>query len=108
VNEVNEVSNEVSNEGVNEVSNEVNRTVLVIASSSHVWVGKTYKEEGAWLILTNARCVRTWGTTSGLHELVGGPTRKTVLDDMAPILMVAMTAVIAIVPCQDAPWEAHL
>jgi len=86
----------------------IERTVLVIADRGHVWVAKSYREEGHWLFLMNARCVRTWGTSKGLNELVNGPTTNTVLDDPAPVLMLNMPAVIAIIPCQDAPWDEYL
>lgn len=84
------------------------RTVIVVADRGHVWVAKAFFMEGPWLHLLSARCVRVWGTQNGLAELTNGPLSATVLDNMMPTLVVADRAVIAVMPCNDAPWAKYL
>jgi len=82
-------------------------TIIVVADRGHVWVCKSATETPNWLHLANARIIRQWGTTNGLNSLVSGPTENTVLDDTAPIVSVAMRAVIAVIPCTGG-WDKHL
>ena len=35
--------------------------------------------------MQNAHCIRVWGTSRGLGELVNGPTEKTILDPMGTL-----------------------
>ena len=52
---------------------------IVILQRGWVYVGR-FSRNGNDCQLTNASCIRTWGTTKGLQELVNGVTSKTVLD----------------------------
>lgn len=52
---------------------------ILIVPGSWNFVGY-YRVEGEHVVLYNAHCVRDWGTTKGLGELTGGPTKQTVLD----------------------------
>ena len=53
---------------------------IVVATAGWVFIGDV-DEVGTTLCLTNASCIRTWGTTAGLGEIaLKGPTLKTVLD----------------------------
>ena len=76
---------------------------IVIADRGHVWVGDV--ETGPeWCVIRRAKTVRQWGTTRGLGEIAqGGPTSKTVLDDVREVRL-AMRALIAVVPCEAAKW----
>jgi hypothetical protein len=54
---------------------------ILILQRGWVFVGK-YKKVGTEVTLSDARCVRKWGTTRGLGEIaLGGPTTNTILDD---------------------------
>ena len=81
-------------------------TCLVVADRGHVWVCESMTETPNWLHLNKARIVRRWGTEKGLNSLVSGPTRDTVLDAPAPVVSVAMRAVIAVIPCTGG-WSKH-
>ena len=59
---------------------------IVIGQRGWVWVGH-YEENGDEVTLTNAQCIRRWGTTKGLGELVDGPTKDTVLDPVGTLRM---------------------
>jgi len=72
-------------------------TQIVIADRGFVYVGKV-TVEGDFATITNARCIRKWGTSKGLGELVGGPTKDTVLDEAGEVL-VPMKAVIHFIKC---------
>lgn len=83
---------------------------LIVADRGHVWVAQSAEsdENNHWLHLHNARIVRDWGTSKGLNQLIDGPLAETVLDQTAPIVSVAMRAVIAVIPCRAEPWKKHL
>lgn len=52
---------------------------IVVLQRGWVYVGR-FSRTGNDCKLTNASCIRVWGTTKGLGELVNGPTSSTVLD----------------------------
>ena len=52
---------------------------IVVLQRGWVYIGR-FTKDGNHCKLTNASCIRTWGTTRGLQELVNGATSKTVLD----------------------------
>jgi hypothetical protein len=82
---------------------------IIVATNSHVWIAKTVEFIGtAFVRGTHVRTIREWGSTSGINQLVDGPTPNTILDSPAPILDVASIAVIAIIPVRTAGWEKHL
>ena len=50
--------------------------------------------------LTDASCVRVWGTTAGLGELaLRGPTPNTKLDPCGTLVLQNPASVIAVIPC---------
>lgn len=72
---------------------------IVVLDRGWVLVGKT-EEAGDKLVISDARCIRYWGTTSGLGQLAkSGPTEKTKLDPMGRVIA-PMRAVIAIIACK--------
>ena len=74
---------------------------IVIADRGWVWVGKS-RFEGENLVIEDARCIRFWGTTSGLGQLAEyGPTPKTKLDQVGRII-VSRRALIARIACKTA------
>lgn len=84
-------------------------TCIVIATSGFVWIAKCAHQVGTtWLHLNDARIIRVWGTDQGLAQLVDGPRKETVLDDMAGVVSINYAAIIAVIPANDAQWETHL
>lgn len=55
-------------------------TNIVILDAGFVYVGQCVMAEG-FLLISNARCIRRWGTTKGLGELRDGPTKETQIDE---------------------------
>lgn len=67
-------------------------TQIVVLDRGFVYVGEA-AIENEFVILTNARNIRRWGTTAGLGELVNGPLKGTVVDACRDLL-IPMRAVI--------------
>ena len=83
-------------------------TCFVTATNGFVWVCKKAHQDAHFLHLTEARIVRTWGTTEGLAQLYANPLKETILDRKTPIVSVAWHAVISIMPVSSQGWEKHL
>ena len=82
-------------------------TRIVIAQRGWVFVGHT-ADEGDYLVLTNARVVRRWGTTAGLGEIAAaGPIRETRLDPAGTVRLHQL-AVVAQIDCEEEPWAQAL
>lgn len=78
---------------------------IVIAQRGWVFVGDVDRS-GDDVTISNAKCIRRWGTTRGLGELAkSGPQRQTVLDDMGTVRLHAL-AVVASLDCEDSKWVA--
>ena len=52
---------------------------IVVLQRGWVYIGR-FERVGNDCTLHNASCIRVWGTTKGLAELVNGPTNSTKLD----------------------------
>ncbi len=52
---------------------------IVVVAGGFVFVGE-YEEKEKYVHLSATSCIRRWGTTKGLGELVNGPTKETILD----------------------------
>lgn len=51
--------------------------------------------------------VRRWGTTKGLAELQGGPTRDTVLDPFCE-QSIPWRSIIKMIRCEEREWLSRL
>lgn len=80
---------------------------IVVINNGFVFVCRNYSRDGDTTTLTTARCIRTWGTTGGLGELVSGPTKDTVLDMPIPIMAVPMHQVVFTFDVGSV-WDKHL
>ena len=57
--------------------------------------------------LTNAACIRYWGTTNGIGQLaLEGPQRETKLDE-AGTVTVPRTAIIALLDAVEMKWPGR-
>lgn len=80
---------------------------IVIADRGHVWIGRVTLRDG-FATITHGAAIRIWGTTNGLGQLAKtGPTENTKLDPV-PVVIVRDDAVIAYLPCEEAPWNGKL
>ena len=79
---------------------------IIIAQRGWVFVGNVDRS-GDDVTITDAHCVRKWGTTKGLGELAAnGPQSKTVLDKMGTVRLHAL-AVVAAIDCEETKWIAR-
>jgi hypothetical protein len=80
---------------------------IVILQRGWVFVGR-YVQVGEDCALTDAKCVRRWGTTKGLGELAAnGPLPNTVLDS-SPDVRFHILTVIATIDCAEDKWARVL
>jgi hypothetical protein len=78
--------------------------VIAVLQRGWVFVGE-YSQKGSTATLSNAKCVRRWGTTKGLGELaMGGPLENTMLDDSPPVKFHVREAVMIMEANKDA-WR---
>ena len=79
---------------------------IAVIDRGFVYVGDL-THDGEWLVITNARNVRYWGTERGLGQLaLEGPTDKTRLDAVGTVRVPAR-AVISIVDTEAAKWRSQ-
>ncbi len=84
---------------VTKESTEMKLKEIVVITNGFVYMGNVTHDDGRYLRIEDAACVRAWGTTSGLGEIaLRGPTPKTVLDP-AGVVEVAFHAVIMRIKC---------
>lgn len=76
---------------------------IVIAQRGWVFVGR-WSQDGEIVTLTDAKNIRTWGTTKGLGQLAQiGPTNATVLDPAGTVRM-HILGVVATLDTQVTTW----
>lgn len=79
---------------------------IVVAQRGWVFVGDVSRT-GDDVTISDASCIRRWGTTKGLGELAAkGPTKSTVLDSMGTVRLHAL-AVVAFIDCEESAWKRN-
>jgi hypothetical protein len=76
---------------------------ILVVDNGFIFVGDCVTGQGMTM-LQHAKTLRRWGTTTGLGELVNGPTAKTVADPVGNIL-VPFPRVIFAIPVKEAAWR---
>ena len=78
---------------------------IVILERGFVYVGDV-AISGNWVLISNARNVRRWGTTQGLGELaLKGPQPETKLD-MGGTIKAPLSSVIGLLKCEVSKWTS--
>ena len=77
---------------------------IAVLDRGFVYVGNVEMKDD-FLILTNAKNIRVWGTTKGLGELVSGPTASTKLDKVGTV-RVPSRALISLIDVEQDKWNA--
>ncbi len=76
---------------------------IVILQRGRVIVGRLTLA-GDYGVLTDAQCVRRWGTTDGLGQLAAqGPQENTTLDPQ-PVTRFHVLTSVEIIACNEAAW----
>lgn len=58
---------------------------IIVADRGWVFVGACTDNADGSVTIKDAKCIRQWGTTKGLGELINGPVSKTVADDYGTV-----------------------
>jgi len=102
-----ENSNKITVNGIEYVKSQQDSPIkIVILQRGWVFVGYWHRE-GNDCKLTDASCIRKWGTTKGLGEIVSAPTENTVLDKCGVVQFDYLT-VVATLDCEVAGWQKKL
>lgn len=79
------------------------KLAIVILDRGWVFIGRLEREAGG-LTLSNAACIRRWGTLKGIGQLaLEGPQKDTVLD-AAGTVRVPDSALIAVIETSEKAW----
>ncbi len=82
------------------------KLVIAILDRGWVFIARVSESPSA-LELTNAACIRYWGTTKGIGQLaLEGPQRETKIDE-AGTVTVPRTAIIALIDAVEAKWPGR-
>lgn len=77
---------------------------IVVLDRGFVYVGRVLID-GDFIVISNAKNLRVWGTTKGLGELVNGPTSKTQLDNVGTV-RAPVRAMIHMIEVEQSKWDA--
>jgi len=77
---------------------------IVVLQRGWVYIGR-FERNGNDCKLHNASCIRTWGTTKGLPELVNGATSKTILDPCQGIVEFDWLTVVHTITVNQSSWK---
>jgi hypothetical protein len=79
---------------------------IIIAQRGWVFIGDVSRS-GDDVVITDASCIRRWGTTKGLGEIAAnGPNKSTILDPMGTVRLHQL-AVVAAIDCASEKWTAR-
>ncbi len=78
---------------------------IVVLQRGWVYIGR-FTRTGNDCQLTNAFCIRTWGTTKGLPELVNGATSSTKLDKCEGVVEFDWLTVVHTITVNASAWSA--
>jgi len=77
---------------------------IVVLQRGWIYIGR-FSRNGNDCKLNNAYCIRTWGTTKGLQELVNGATSLTKLDKCEGVVEFDWLTVIHTITVKETAWS---
>lgn len=80
---------------------------IVILQRGWVYIGR-FERSGNDCKLHNSFCIRTWGTTKGLPELVNGATSSTKLDKCEGVVEFDWLTVIHTITVNQEKWKSTI
>ena len=90
-----------------EVEGTINHGIqIVVLDKGFIYVGKV-KTDKDWCYIENASCIRYWGTTKGLGELVDGPLSGTKLDKIG-MVRANIKSLIHLIAIKESAWTTKL
>ena len=78
---------------------------IVILQRGWVYIGRFERDVNGLCKLHNSSCIRTWGTTKGLPELVNGATSSTKLDKCEGIVEFDWLTVVHTITVNQEKWK---
>jgi hypothetical protein len=75
---------------------------IAVLDRGFVYVGRV-KVDADFLVISNAKNIRIWGTSKGLGELVSGPLKDTKLDQVGTV-RAPLRAVISLIDVVESKW----
>jgi hypothetical protein len=76
---------------------------IVVLDRGYVYVGGVEIKDD-FVTITEASCIRRWGTTKGLGELVNGPTANTILEKTGTV-KAPLRALISMIDVEQEKWS---
>ena len=76
---------------------------IAVLDRGFVYIGRVEWNDDV-LTITNAKCIRRWGTTKGLGELVNGPLPETILDTVGTV-HVPERSLIHLIDVMEGAWK---
>ena len=80
---------------------------IVVLQRGWVYVGR-FEKDGQNCKLHNASCIRVWGTSKGLPELVDGITTLTKLDRCAGVVEFNELTIVFTITVNQDKWKVLL
>jgi hypothetical protein len=79
---------------------------IVVLQRGWVYVGRYSNDGQGKSKLEGASCIRRWGTSKGLGELIDGPLDSTTLDKAGIVRFDDLT-VVNTIDCNGEKWVKH-
>jgi hypothetical protein len=77
---------------------------IVVLQRGWVYIGR-FERQGNDCKLHNSYCIRSWGTTKGLQELVSGATSSTKLDKCEGLVEFDWLTVVHTITVNKESWK---
>lgn len=77
---------------------------IVVLQRGWIYIGRFSRKDNDCQLM-NAYCIRTWGTTKGLQELVNGATYSTKLDKCEGIVEFDWLTVVHTITVNEEKWK---
>lgn len=90
-------------EGSQKAPNYTGDVKIVVLQRGWVYIGR-FTRAGNDCRLNNAYCIRVWGTTKGLAELINGATSSTKLDKCDGVVEFDWLTVVCTLTCDASKW----
>lgn len=79
---------------------------IVVLDRGFVYIGYVRTDKD-WCYIDQASNVRVWGTSTGLSELIDGPTSSTKLDKAGSV-KANIKSLIHLIACKESVWTTKL
>lgn len=79
---------------------------IAVLDRGFVYVGTCAVADG-FLTITDARCIRRWGTTAGLGQLASKGPQSATKFDAAGTVRAPLSALTHLIDCDPAAWPTE-